>query len=91
MEVDPPNLNTDFIDELGTQNISRRSFLKWDRVIHSHGHTYQELFALKYAKLQRVVDCVLYPYTTEQVENLVKLANKHNVVLVPYGGGTNVT
>jgi hypothetical protein len=51
MEVDPPNLNTDFIDELGTQNISRRSFLKWDRVIHSHGHTYQELFALKYAKL----------------------------------------
>jgi alkyldihydroxyacetonephosphate synthase len=33
----------------------------------------------------------LYPLTTEQVENLVKLANKHNVVLVPYGGGTNVT
>jgi alkyldihydroxyacetonephosphate synthase len=22
---------------------------------------------------------------------LIKLANKHNVVLVPYGGGTNVT
>lgn len=40
MEVDAPNVNTDFIDELGTQNISRRSFLKWDRVIHSHGHTY---------------------------------------------------
>lgn len=33
----------------------------------------------------------MYPLTTEQVENLVKLANKHNVVLVPYGGGTNVT
>lgn len=34
---------------------------------------------------------VVYPANTEQVENLVKLANKHNVVLVPYGGGTNVT
>lgn len=33
----------------------------------------------------------MYPLTTEQVESLVKLANKHNVVLVPYGGGTNVT
>jgi len=40
MEVDTPKVNTDFLDELGTQNISRRSFLKWDRVIHSHGHTY---------------------------------------------------
>jgi alkyldihydroxyacetonephosphate synthase len=25
------------------------------------------------------------------VEKLVHLANKHNVVIVPYGGGTNVT
>lgn len=37
------------------------------------------------------MDCVIYPYTTEHVENLVTLANKHSVVLVPYGGGTNVT
>ena len=34
---------------------------------------------------------VFYPNSTEQVERLVKLACKHNVVLVPYGGGTNVT
>lgn len=38
-----------------------------------------------------MADCVIYPFSTEQVEILVKLANKHNVVLVPYGGGTNVT
>jgi alkyldihydroxyacetonephosphate synthase len=25
------------------------------------------------------------------VERIVQLANKHNVVIVPYGGGTNVT
>ena len=34
---------------------------------------------------------VVYPGQTEDVEHLVLLANKHNVVLVPYGGGTNVT
>jgi alkyldihydroxyacetonephosphate synthase len=34
---------------------------------------------------------VVYPFTSEQVEIIVKLANKHNVVVVPYGGGTNVT
>jgi alkyldihydroxyacetonephosphate synthase len=34
---------------------------------------------------------VVYPENSQHVENLVTLANKHNVVLVPYGGGTNVT
>ena len=34
---------------------------------------------------------MVYPFTSEQVEIIVKLANKHNVVVVPYGGGTNVT
>jgi alkyldihydroxyacetonephosphate synthase len=31
------------------------------------------------------------PNSHENVESLVTLANKHNVMLVPYGGGTNVT
>lgn len=57
----------------------------------SHGHTYQEIFQLRYSQITRVADMVVYPISTEQVENLVMLANKHNVVLVPYGGGTNVT
>ena len=91
MQCDAPNVNTAFLEELGVQNISRRSFNKWERIMHSHGATYQEIFALRQGKLDKVADCVVYPFSTEQVETLVKLANKHNVVLVPYGGGTNVT
>ena len=34
---------------------------------------------------------VIYPQSHEQVERIVQLACKHNVVLIPYGGGTNVT
>jgi len=33
----------------------------------------------------------VYPNSTEHCEQLVQLANKHDVVIVPYGGGTNVT
>jgi len=29
--------------------------------------------------------------STEVCEKIVMLANKHDVVIVPYGGGTNVT
>lgn len=34
---------------------------------------------------------VVYPSTTEQVINIVKLANKNNVVLIPVGGTTCVS
>ena len=44
MEVAPPNLNHDFLAELGTENLSRRSFLKWERIMHSHGSCLQEVW-----------------------------------------------
>lgn len=49
------------------------------------------MFILRQGKFLRTVDVVVYPGNSEQVEKLVELANKHDVVLVPFGGGTNVT
>jgi len=59
--------------------------------MHSHGATVREIFALRFGRFDRYVDVVIYPISTLQVEKLVELANVHNVVLIPYGGGTNVT
>ena len=59
--------------------------------MHSHGATVREVFALRYGRFERYVDLVLYPNAHEQVEKIVELANEHNIVLIPYGGGTNVT
>lgn len=59
--------------------------------MHSHGATLREVYALRYKKFEKFVDVVVYPGTTKHVEKLVELANKHDVVLIPYGGGTNVT
>ena len=30
------------------------------RIMHSHGHSMQELFALRHGKLERVVDAVAF-------------------------------
>lgn len=86
-----PNLNHDFMRELGEQNFSRRSFTMKERVHHSHGQTFQEINAIRAARLDKYVDLVVYPFSTEHCQILVELANKHNVVIVPYGGGTNVS
>ena len=49
------------------------------------------MFTLRHGSFKRCVDVVIYPESHEQVEKIVELANKHDVVVVPYGGGTNVT
>jgi alkyldihydroxyacetonephosphate synthase len=91
MDIEAPIINHAFLEELGTENLSRRSFMQWERVNHSHGATFQEITQLRGGKFDRSVDVVIMPTSTENVENLVLLANKHNVMIVPYGGGTNVT
>jgi alkyldihydroxyacetonephosphate synthase len=61
------------------------------RLRHGHGHTLEEMYAIKYGRLERVPDLVVLPETEDQVEAMVAAAARHDVCLVPYGGGTNVT
>jgi alkyldihydroxyacetonephosphate synthase len=61
------------------------------RLRHGHGHTQEEMYSIKYAQLGRIPDLVVYPETEDQVTNIVEAANRNDVSLIPYGGGTNVT
>jgi alkyldihydroxyacetonephosphate synthase len=49
------------------------------------------MYAIKYGTVPRVPDLVVYPEDEEQVAALVQAASRHDVCLIPYGGGTNVT
>jgi alkyldihydroxyacetonephosphate synthase len=90
MEVDPPTINEEFFDKLG-DNFSRVSFEEEERMMHSHGHSLQEVFKLRQGKFSRFADVVIYPENTKHVEKVVSLAAQTDVVIIPYGGGTNVT
>ncbi len=61
------------------------------RLRHGHGHTVSEINAVRSDGLPRVPDYVLYPASEEEVVGIVKEAGPAGVVLMPYGGGTNVT
>jgi len=90
--IPEPRENPDFLSAL-------RKFLPDDaicadptiRLRHGHGHTQQEIYAIKHARLARIPDLVVYPNGVEQVEALVAAALRHGACLIPYGGGTNVT
>lgn len=62
-----------------------------NRLRHGHGHTQEEMYAIKHKRLGRIPDMVLYPEDEAQVASLIATAKDHNVVLIPFGGGTNVT
>ena len=61
------------------------------RLRHGHGHTVEEIYALRTNGLSRVPDVVVFPENTEQVQALVAFALEHNAAIVAFGGGTNVT
>ena len=63
------------------------------RLIHSHGQlSVEEIYRLLGGGIPaRLVDLVVHPASEEEVLTLVRLADRHGVVLIPYGGGTNVS
>ncbi len=61
------------------------------RLRHGHGHTVSEINAVRSNGFARVPDYVLFPADEDQVVAIVRAALSTGVVLMPYGGGTNVT
>jgi len=80
----------EFIDELYKMGKPYKHLTFDDecRLLHGHGHSCQELMNLRYGELYRVPDVVIYPSSHSDVEKIVKLSQKHPIVIIPYGGGT---
>ncbi len=58
---------------------------------HGHGHSLEEVHAIRHGALARVPDLIVYPISELEVQQLVQLAHEHGVLLVPFGGGSNVS
>jgi alkyldihydroxyacetonephosphate synthase len=61
------------------------------RLRHGHGHTVSEINAVRTNGFPRVPDYVVFPSDEDEVSAIVRAAVHSGVVLMPYGGGTNVT
>eukprot|EP01090_Pellita_catalonica_P004020 TRINITY_DN137_c0_g1_i2.p1 TRINITY_DN137_c0_g1~~TRINITY_DN137_c0_g1_i2.p1 ORF type:complete len:615 (-),score=105.60 TRINITY_DN137_c0_g1_i2:222-1952(-) len=84
-------VNQDFIEDL-------KKFMSPDqiaddqmqRIYHTYGQSHRDLWRSRKGIFTAAPDLIIYPNSTEQVELVMKAAVKHNVCLVPYGGGTNI-
>nr|XP_033802067.1 alkyldihydroxyacetonephosphate synthase, peroxisomal [Geotrypetes seraphini] len=87
--VPPAIINEGFLHDLKASGISY-SFDTEDRVFRAHGHCLNEIFALREGLFRRIPDLVVWPNCHDDTLKIVELACKHNVCIIPFGGGTSV-
>jgi alkyldihydroxyacetonephosphate synthase len=71
----------------GPENVSTDDEL---RVVHTYGKSIRDLLRIRASAIQRAVDVVVYPADESQVQAIVDLAAEKNLVLIPFGGGSNI-
>lgn len=62
-----------------------------DRIVHTYGKSLRDLVRLRRAIIPRIPDAVLYPADEDQVRAIVDLAVAEDAVIIPFGGGTNIS
>src|SRR5699024_3434155 len=61
------------------------------RVIHTYGKGLRDLVLVRAGHLPRVPDVVVYPANDEQVQQIVDYVAEIDAVLIPFGGGSNIS
>lgn len=85
-----PIINEEFIESSKSLNLDFSTHGE-DRFIRCHGQNFHDLYRTRMNEFKRIPDVVVWPRNHHEVVNIVNLANKFNVVLIPFGGGTCVT
>jgi len=62
-----------------------------DRVVHSYGKGLRDLVRVRRGDMGRVPDLVVYPGSENEVAGIVRAALLADAVLIPFGGGTNIS
>ncbi len=62
-----------------------------DRLAHSQGRGFPDLIRLRSGTVGRLPDAVAMPADEAELEALLAAATKHDLKVIPWGGGTSVT
>ena len=62
-----------------------------DRIVHTYGKSVRDLMRMRSGDIPRVPDIVVYPASEAEVQQIVDRAVAANAVLIPFGGGSNIS
>ncbi len=84
----PAELVAELRDAVGPDNVVTTDE---DRIVHTYGKSVRDLLRLRAGDIPRVPDVVVYPGSEEEVQLVVDRAVAANAVLIPFGGGSNIS
>ncbi|MGN0393359.1 MAG: FGGY-family carbohydrate kinase [Bariatricus sp.] len=88
----PSRLATEYIEALkkivGEKYVTTEDY---PRLAVAYGKTGYDAIRLRRHQIDSLPDAVVYPDTTEQVEQIVAYCTEHKIPLYVYGGGSSVT
>ena len=73
---------------VGKENVSIEDY---DRLAVAYGKTAYDAMRLRDKRVDHAPDAVIYPSTTQEVEQIVAYCTKNKIPLYVYGGGSSVT
>src|SRR6202451_33229 len=62
-----------------------------ERVIHAYGKGFRDLFRLRRGSAEGAPDLVIYPENENDVLATLRAAARHDVMVIPFGGGSNIS
>ena len=62
-----------------------------ERVTHTYGKSIRDLVRVRRGDLGRLPDVIVYPGSNDEVTRLVESCLTADVVVIPFGGGTNIS
>src|SRR5207253_5349216 len=84
----PPELRALLITAVGCGHVNDDAL---ERVVHAYGKGLRDLVRIRRGDWGRLPDLVVYPESENEVARIVQIALTANVVVIPFGGGTNIS
>ena len=91
LQLPEPTINPRFLDELRSSlRAGQICDSRQERVVHAYGKGFRDLFRLRRGSAEGAPDLVLYPENENDVLTTLRAAVDHDVVVIPFGGGSNI-
>lgn len=63
---------------------------KMERLVHSYGKSFRDLWRIRHGIVEASPDCVIYPESEKDVSAIIGEASERDVIVIPFGGGSNI-
>lgn len=92
VEVPQPRVDQRFLAKLSSFLApSQISALAWERAVHAYGKGFRDLFRLRHGLASGAPDLVVYPESERDVCLILRAAAEHDAIVIPFGGGSNIS